>query len=107
MPFALARTLCYNGSLPGRVVWPDLEGGNVASSIVPYLNVVQIIVSAALIVLVLLQAKGGGLSSIFGGEGAVYRTKRGLEKTLFNFTIVLAVVFGAVSLLSVIVARSV
>lgn len=77
------------------------------TSILPYLNIIQIIVSVALIVLVLLQAKGGGLSSIFGGEGAVYRTKRGLEKTLFNVTIVLAVVFGVVSILSVIAARSV
>lgn len=76
------------------------------TSILPYLNIIQIIVSATLIVLVLLQAKGGGLSSIFGGEGAVYRTKRGLEKTLFNITIVIAVVFGIVSILSVIAARS-
>ncbi len=76
------------------------------TSILPYLNIIQIIVSATLIVLVLLQAKGGGLSSIFGGEGAVYRTKRGLEKTLFNITIVMAVVFGIVSILSVIAARS-
>lgn len=66
-----------------------------------YLNVIQIIVSIALIILVLLQAKGGGLSTIFGGEGSVYRTRRGLEKTLFNFTIVLAILFGVISLLSV------
>ncbi len=71
----------------------------------PYLNIIQIIVSLALIGVVLLQAKGGGLSSIFGGEGSIYRTRRGLEKTLFNFTIVLAVLFGIVSLLSVVVPR--
>ncbi|MGQ9683973.1 MAG: preprotein translocase subunit SecG [Anaerolineae bacterium] len=70
-----------------------------------YLNIAQIIVSVALIVVVLLQAKGGGLSTIFGGEGSVYRTRRGLEKTLFQFTIVLAVVFGLISLLSVVVQR--
>ena len=68
-----------------------------------YLNFTQIIVSGALIALVLLQAKGGGLSSIFGGEGSVYRTRRGLEKTLFNFTIAVAILFGIVSLLSVVV----
>jgi preprotein translocase subunit SecG len=66
------------------------------------LNVIQIIVSVALIVVVLLQAKGGGLSTIFGGEGAVYRTKRGLERTLFRFTIALAILFGVISLLSVV-----
>jgi len=73
--------------------------------VTPYLNIIQIIVSLALIGVVLLQAKGGGLSSIFGGEGSIYRTRRGLEKTLFNFTIVLAVLFGIVSLLSVVVPR--
>ncbi len=68
-----------------------------------YLNIVQIIISVALIVLVILQAKGGGLSSIFGGEGAIYRTRRGLEKTLFQLTIALAILFGVISLLSVVV----
>ena len=70
-----------------------------------YLNIIQIIVSVALIVVVLLQAKGGGLSTLFGGEGAVYRTRRGLERTLFRFTIALAILFGIVSLLSVVVQR--
>lgn len=70
-----------------------------------YLNIIQIIISVALIVAVLLQAKGGGLSTLFGGEGAVYRTKRGLEKTLFNFTIALAILFAIISVLSVIVQR--
>lgn len=86
---------------PAAVAELDLEGGRVAV----YLNVIQIIVSVALIVVVLLQAKGGGLTSLFGGEGAVYRTRRGLERTLFKFTIALAIVFGIVSLLSVIVQR--
>lgn len=67
-----------------------------------YLNIVQIIISVALITVVILQAKGGGLSSMFGGEGSVYRTRRGLEQTLFRFTIILAVLFGVISLLSVI-----
>lgn len=71
-----------------------------------YLNVAQIIVSIALIILVLLQAKGGGLSSLFGGEGAIYRTRRGLEQTLFRFTIALAILFGIISLLSVVVQRA-
>ena len=68
-----------------------------------YLNIVQIIISIALITVVILQAKGGGLSTMFGGEGSIYRTRRGLEQTLFRFTIVLAVLFGVISLLSVIV----
>lgn len=72
---------------------------------VVYLNIIQIIISLALITVVILQAKGGGLSTIFGGEGSVYRTRRGLEKTIFNFTIVLAVLFGVISLLSVVVQK--
>lgn len=67
-----------------------------------YLNVVQIILSVALVVLVIMQAKGGSLSRMFGGEGGVYKTRRGLEKTLFNATIVLIVAFFIFSLLSVI-----
>ena len=66
-----------------------------------YLNVVQIILSVALTALVILQSKGGGLSRMFGGEGGVYRTRRGLEKTLFNVTIAVIVAFFIFSLLSV------
>lgn len=66
-----------------------------------YLNIAQIIISAALIVVVLMQTKSsGGLGGIFGGGGSVFRTRRGVEKTLFNFTIALSVAFGVVSLLS-------
>lgn len=66
-----------------------------------YLNIVQIILSAALIALVILQSKGGGLSRMFGGEGGVYKTRRGFEKTLFNITVALIVAFFVFSLLSV------
>lgn len=66
-----------------------------------YLNIVQIILSAALIALVILQSKGGGLSRMFGGEAGVYKTRRGFEKTLFNITIVVIVAFFVFSLLSV------
>jgi len=66
-----------------------------------YLNIVQIILSAALIALVTLQSKGGGLSRMFGGEGGVYKTRRGFEKTLFNITIAVIVAFFIFSLLRV------
>lgn len=67
-----------------------------------YFNVVQIILSVALIVLVILQSKGGSLSRMFGGEGGIYKTRRGLEKTLFNATVALIVAFFVFSLLSVV-----
>ena len=67
------------------------------------MNLLQIIVSVTLIIVVLLQAKGSGFGAALGGMsgGSVYRTKRGLEKTLFQATILLIIVFVFVSFLSV------
>ncbi len=65
------------------------------------LNVVQIILSVVLILLVLLQSKGSGFSATFASDSSVYRSRRGVEKTLFNFTVVLAVAFVLVSVISV------
>lgn len=62
------------------------------------LQIVQIILALTLITLVLLQAKGGGLGGIFGGDGGVYRTRRGVEKTMYQSTIVLSIIFFLVSL---------
>ncbi len=64
------------------------------------LFIIQIIVSILLVLLVLLQAKGVGLSATFGGEGGFYRTKRGFEKLVFILTIVFGIIFVAVSLIS-------
>ncbi|MFH1169754.1 MAG: preprotein translocase subunit SecG [Chloroflexota bacterium] len=63
-----------------------------------YLNIAQIVVATALIIAALLQVRGGGLGGIFGQADTVYRTKRGLEKTLFQFTILLAVIFIVLSI---------
>ena len=65
-----------------------------------YLNVAQIILSIALVLAVLLQVRGGGLGGIFGQPDSVYRTKRGVEKTLFQLTIVLVVLFIIVSVIA-------
>ena len=66
-----------------------------------YLNVAQIVLSVALILIILFQVRGGGLGGIFGQADTVYRTKRGMEKTLFQFTIALVVLFIILSLVSV------
>jgi preprotein translocase subunit SecG len=69
-----------------------------------YLQVVQIIISVCLIVAVLLQVKGRGLGGIFGGSDAgIYKTRRGAERTLFNLTVVLVVLFFVFALASVII----
>jgi len=66
-----------------------------------YLYVAQIVVAAALILIALLQVRGGGLGGIFGQADTAYRTKRGVEKTLFQLTIALAIVFIVLSIVSI------
>ena len=70
-----------------------------------YLNLAQLVISIVLIVVVLLQTRGGDIGAAFGGGGggggSSFRTRRGLEKTLFQLTIILAVVFVAMSAVSV------
>ena len=65
--------------------------------------VLQIVVSSLLIGAVLLQAKGSGFGAALGGMsgGSTFRTKRGLEKTLFQATILLTIIFIFISFLSV------
>jgi preprotein translocase subunit SecG len=65
-----------------------------------YLYVAQIVVAVALILVVLLQVRGGGLGGIFGQADTVYRTKRGVEKTLFQLTIALVIIFIILSIIS-------
>ena len=69
-----------------------------------YLNLAQMLISIVLIVVVLLQTRGTDIGSAFGGGGgggSTFRTRRGLEKTLFQLTIILAVIFVAISAASV------
>jgi preprotein translocase subunit SecG len=58
------------------------------------------VLSVALVLAVLLQVRGGGLGGIFGQADTVYRTRRGMEKTLFQLTVILVVLFIIVSLVS-------
>ena len=58
------------------------------------LNIIMILLSVVLMIVVLLQTKGSSFSGAFGGDsGSIYRTRRGFEKTLFQATIVLAVLW--------------
>lgn len=67
-------------------------------------QIASIVMSVALIVLIMLQVKGGGLGSLLGGDagGGIARTRRGLEKTLFQITIGLAFTFLVICILSVV-----
>jgi preprotein translocase subunit SecG len=70
----------------------------------PILAFGQIIVSIALIAAILLQARGTGLSGTFGGDSAVYRSRRGVERRLWQFTIILLVLFVVFSMASYLLA---
>ena len=59
----------------------------------PALAFGQDIIGAFLMIAILLQARGSGLSATFGGDSSVYRSRRGIERRLWQFTIVLAVMF--------------
>jgi preprotein translocase subunit SecG len=61
-----------------------------------YFEIVQIIVAIALTASILLQVRGAGLGSVFGGTGTVFKTRRGIDKLLFRFTIVFSILFAVV-----------
>ena len=62
------------------------------------LQVGQLVIAIAVAASILLQARGTGLSSTFGGESTAYRSRRGLERTLFRLTVFLIIVFVVISL---------
>jgi preprotein translocase subunit SecG len=66
-----------------------------------YLLIAQIVVAVALIIVLILQVHGGGLGGIFGQPESVYRTRRGMEKSLFQFTIALTILFVIICILVV------
>ncbi len=70
-----------------------------------YINGAQILISVFLTLAILLQIRGGGLGGIFGQQSSVFRTRRGIERTLFRFTILLVVIFIALALISVRMGR--
>jgi preprotein translocase subunit SecG len=74
--------------------------------VVTYFNIAEIIISIVLILVLLLQARGAGFSGTFNSDSSVFRTRRGVEKTLFQLTIFLAALFVVISILSVVAAKS-
>jgi len=84
------------------VVKYESEEKNLAQAWLPAIRIIQIILSVAVIVFILLQARGAGLGSAFGGSGsgAVFKTRRGVERLIFNLTIIFVILLAAVSLLS-------
>jgi preprotein translocase subunit SecG len=66
------------------------------------LSLTELTSAILLTVTILMQSKGAGLGSVFGGEGNVYRTKRGAERVLFITTIILGVIFAGAAAASLI-----
>lgn len=64
--------------------------------------IIQATLSVLIIIAVLLQSQGGGIGPAFGGGGESYHTRRGVEKILFNATIVLVVLFAIASIASLV-----
>ena len=64
-----------------------------------YLHISQILIAVLLIVIVLLQVRGVG-SGLFGSAQGGFRTRRGIERTMFRFTIMLGVIFVLLGILS-------
>ena len=65
-----------------------------------FLKVTQIVLAIALVFVILLQVRGGGLGGIFGQADTVFRTRRGLERTLFQLTVVLVVIFVVLAIVT-------
>lgn len=65
------------------------------------LKIVEVVLAVLLVASILLQSRGTGIGAAFGGGGNVYRTKRGAEKKLFQFTVLIAILFFGVSLTGV------
>lgn len=65
-----------------------------------FLNIAQMVLSVALVLVILFQVRGGGLGGIFGQPDTVYRTRRGIERQLFQLTIVIVVLFITVAIIS-------
>ena len=70
-------------------------------------RIIQIILSIAVISFILMQARGAGLGSAFGGSsaGSVFKTRRGVERLIFNITIVFVILFAVISIIGAVLAH--
>ena len=80
--------------------------GGLVAPVNPILALALLLSCVGLIAAVLLQSRGAGLGATFGGESSVYRSRRGVEKRLFQFTVVLTVLFVGVSMVAFLASGS-
>ena len=67
--------------------------------------ILNLLTALGLVTLILVQAKGTGLSAVFGGDGGMYRSRRGVEKILHRATIVLAAIFMALAIANILLVK--
>jgi preprotein translocase subunit SecG len=92
------RSLLRREGRPGY--HPTLVDGQEEGMLSDYFKIALIVVGGVLIGLIMMQVRGGGFGDMFSGD-SLYRTRRGVEKTMHNMTIVFATLFLVFSLLSV------
>ena len=66
-----------------------------------YLNIAMIIVSILLVALIIIGARNSAVGNVFGGDSPVYHARRGIERTLFNASVWVSVIFFVLAILSV------
>ena len=74
-------------------------------ALTPYLNAAQIMVSLVLIALIMMQTRGTGFAASYSPDTSIFRTRRGVEATLFQLTITVGVMFVVISIASVVLPR--
>ena len=74
-------------------------------ALTPYLNAAQIVVSLVLIALIMMQTRGTGFAASYSPDTSIFRTRRGVEATLFQLTITVGVMFVVISIASVVLPR--
>lgn len=77
----------------------EISQGKIYNNFMLFLEILEVIVASLLIVLILLQMQGSGLSGAFGGVGEFYRSKRSMEKFLIAATVITTIAFAIISLL--------
>lgn len=78
-----------------------ITSDNQTQVIIMIIDIIQIVSAIALIIVIILQNRGSGLGSAFGGSGGVYHTRRSIEKVLFQLTIVLSIVFFVTAFINI------
>jgi preprotein translocase subunit SecG len=85
------------GAIPNTRIRPNGNEVSHVAALTPYriaFEIALMISAVALIISILLQARGAGLGSVFGGTGTVFKTRRGIDRLLFRLTIIFMVIFS-------------